>query len=243
MRVITVPSVFQPRSDTWMLVAAMSEQGLATGVKVLDLCTGSGVIGVAAALRGASVTAVDVSRRALLSARINARVNGVRVRTRRGDLLEAVDGERFDLIVANPPYLPAATDDLPANGAERAWDAGRDGRALLDRICATAPAHLRPGGSLLLLHSSLCDTRRTETALRSRGLDVDVVFRHRGPLGPIMRERAGTLWADGLLAPGSLEEEIVIVRGRRPRHGAGMTARELRPAERAAGRAGARARA
>jgi release factor glutamine methyltransferase len=72
------------------------------------------------------------------------------VRTRHGDLLEAVHGERFDLIVANPPYVPAATDELPVNGAERAWDAGRDGRALIDRICATAPAHLRAGGSLLL---------------------------------------------------------------------------------------------
>jgi release factor glutamine methyltransferase len=235
MRVITVPGVFQPRSDTWMLVDAIAKQDLGENAKVLDLCTGSGVIGVAAALHGASVTAADVSRSALLSAWLNARVNGVRVRTRRGDLFEALDGERFDLIVANPPYLPAATDELPVNGAERAWDAGRDGRALLDRICATAPAHLRAGGSLLLLHSSLCDTRRTETALTARGLDVDVVFRHRGALGPIMRERASRLWADGRLTPGSLDEEIVIVRGRRPVDGAMPNERDGFPDELASG--------
>jgi release factor glutamine methyltransferase len=214
MRVITIPGVFQPRSDTWMLIAAVRGHA-SSGAKMLDLCTGSGAIGVAAALRGAAVTAVDVSRRALLSAWLNARANGVRVRTRHGSLFSAVDGERFDLIVANPPYLPAADDDLPTAGPTRAWDAGRDGRALLDPICAEAPAHLAPGGSLLVLHSSVCGVQRTEDLLAQHGLETEVVFRHQGPLGPIMRERAPQLWADGLLAEGSFEEEIVIVRGRR----------------------------
>jgi SAM-dependent methyltransferase len=89
-----------------MLIDAVRRQPLAPGARVVDLCTGSGAVAVAAALRGASVTAVDVSRRALLSAQLNAMINGVRVRTRRGNLLDAVRGERFDLIVANPPYLP-----------------------------------------------------------------------------------------------------------------------------------------
>jgi release factor glutamine methyltransferase len=216
MRVITVPGVFQPRSDTWMLVQAVRQHTLAPGARVLDLCTGSGAVGVAAALRGAAVTAVDVSQRALFSVRLNALVNGVRVRARCGDLFAAVDGERFDLVVANPPYLPAAADELPDAGPERAWDAGRDGRALLDPICATAPSHLTPGGSLLVLHSSVCGTGRTEALLAEHGLEPRVVFRHRGPLGPILTERAEQLWADGLLPAGTYDEEIVIVRGRRP---------------------------
>jgi release factor glutamine methyltransferase len=217
MRIITVPGVFQPRSDTWMLIRAVTEHTLPSGARVLDLCTGSGAIGVAAALRGAAVTAVDVSRRALLSAWLNARANGVTVRTRHGDLFAAVAGERFDLIVANPPYLPAAGDELPSAGPTRAWDAGRDGRALLDPICDAAHDHLRPGGELLVLHSSVCGVRRTEAALARRGLESDVVYRHRGPLGPLLRERAELLWAEGRLPHGCLEEEIVIVRGRRPR--------------------------
>jgi release factor glutamine methyltransferase len=215
MRVITVPGVFQPRSDTWMLIGAVKRHLLTPGARVLDLCTGSGAIGVAAALRGATVTSVDVSRRALWSAWLNARANGVRVRTRRGDLFAAVDGERFDLIVANPPYLPAATDELPVTGPTRAWDAGRDGRALLDRICAVAPAHLSPGGSLLVLHSSVCGIERTEQALAAHGLETAIVFRHRGPLGPILRSRVAQLWADGHLPAGSFDEEIVIICGRR----------------------------
>jgi release factor glutamine methyltransferase len=52
--------------------------------------------------------------------------------------------------------------------------------------------------------------------MAAHGLQPDVVFRHRGPLGPIMRERTEQLWSDGLLPEGSTEEEIVIVRGRRP---------------------------
>ncbi|MEA2149474.1 MAG: release factor glutamine methyltransferase [Solirubrobacteraceae bacterium] len=215
MRVITVPGVFQPRSDTWMLIETVRGLPLAPGARVLDLCTGSGAVGVSAALRGADVTAVDVSQRALFSVWLNARVNGVRVRTRCGDLFAAVDGECFDLIVANPPYLPAPGDELPRGGPQRAWDAGRDGRAFIDPICASAPAHLSPGGSLLVLHSSVCGIERTEEALAAQGLRPDVVFRHRGPLGPILRERAEQLWADGLLPAGSVDEEIVIVRGRR----------------------------
>jgi release factor glutamine methyltransferase len=202
-----------------MLVRAVGQRALPPGARVLDLCTGSGAIGVAAALRGAAVTAVDVSRRALLSAWLNARANGVRVRTRRGNLFAPVDGERFDLIVANPPYLPAASEELPTAGPARAWDAGRDGRALIDPICAAAPRHLTPGGELLVLHSSVCDVERTRAALAANGLEADVVYRHRGPLGPLLRERVELLWADRRLPAGSLEEEIVVVRGRRPHPG------------------------
>ena len=216
MRVITVPGVFEPRSDTWMLIEAVRAELLAPGARMLDLCAGSGVVGVAAALKGADVTAVDVSRRALLSAQLNARVNGVRVRARRGDLFSAVAGETFDLIASNPPYVPAAAEEQPVSGPSRAWDAGRDGRALLDPICSMAHRHLRPGGALLVIHSEICGIEDTERTLASNGLDVDVVLRHRGPLGPILRERVTQMWGEGRLPNGSTEEEIVIVRGRAP---------------------------
>jgi release factor glutamine methyltransferase len=199
-----------------MLAAALREHVPAPGAAVLDVCTGSGMLAAQAALLGARVTAVDVMRRALLSARVNALLNGVRVRTRRGSLLSGLDGERFDTIVSNPPYVPAAGDALPANGPQRAWDAGRDGRALLDPLCRQVADHLRPGGSVLLVHSSVCGVQRTLDELAATGLDADVIARMRGPLGPLLRERAADLWATGALPTGSLEEEIVVVRGRRP---------------------------
>ena len=192
-------------------------EDLAPGARVLDLCSGSGALAVRAALRGErEVTAVDVSRRAVATIRLNAALNGVRVRARRGDLLAAVRGERFDAIVSNPPYVPAPSRELPARGLARAWDAGRDGRALLDRICAQAPDHLRAGGVLLVVHSSLLGYDRTAELLAERGLDVDLAAQERGPLGPLMNGRRAHLEAQGVLDPGEDEEDVLVVRGRKP---------------------------
>jgi release factor glutamine methyltransferase len=214
MRIITLPGVFQPRSDTWMLVDALRRQPLGPGSRVLDLCTGSGALAIAAAEQGAGeVIAVDVSRRAVLTARINARINGVRIRALRGDLFAAVGDRRFDLIVSNPPYVPDAGGDLPSRGARRAWDAGVEGRALLDRICREAAHHLRPGGTILLVHSSVCREQRTVELLAQHGLHAEVVVRRRGPLGPLLSARAPALEAQGLLAPGERTEEVLVVAG------------------------------
>ena len=212
MRILAPPGVFRPRSDTWLLADHLRRDPLVFQADVLDLCAGSGALAVAARRAGAaSATAIDVSRRAVLTARINGLLNGVRVRGRRGDLLAAIPGERFDLIVSNPPYLPAP-EGRPSKGPARAWDAGRDGRVLLDRICAEAPGHLKSGGALLLVHSSVCGESETLRRLREGGLDADVVERRRGPLGPLLLERAEELEAAGLLQPGVREEELVVVR-------------------------------
>jgi release factor glutamine methyltransferase len=212
MHLFTLPGVFRPRPDSWMLVGALRAEGLAPGARVLDVCTGSGVLAIAAAQGGARATAIDVSRRAVLCAALNARINRVRVRALRGDLLAPVQGERFDAIVSNPPYVPAAAETLPRRGPARAWDAGSDGRTVLDTLCAAAPDHLAPDGVLLLVHSDLCGTERTLAALRRRGLQAGVTARHRGALGPLMRSRAAMLEARGILAPGQRHEDVVIVR-------------------------------
>jgi release factor glutamine methyltransferase len=213
MRIVRLPGVFQPRSDTWLLAAHLRRQPQVTGA-VLDVCTGSGVLAIAAAQASArSVTAVDVSRRSLLTTRANARLNGVRVRTRRGSLLSAVPGEAFDLIVSNPPYLPAAGDELPRRGAARHTEAGADGRALLDRLIDEAPAHLRPGGLLMVTHSSLNGEAATLERMRAAGLSPAVLERRRGPLGPLLAARAPALEAGGLLEPGEREEDLLIVAG------------------------------
>jgi release factor glutamine methyltransferase len=217
VRLITLPGVFRPISDSVMLAECLRAETLPPTARVLDLCTGSGFLALTAALRGVqSVTAVDVSRRAVATVRLNARLNGVRVRALRGTLFAPVAGERFDAIVANPPYVPAPRDALPKRGRARAWDAGRDGRALLDRLCADAPAHLRPGGRLLIVHSSLLGYEATEAILARGGLEVEVVRRQRGPLGPLMAGRREHLEAEGLLAPGQREEDVLVIRARRP---------------------------
>ena len=177
------------------------------------MCAGSGILAIVAAQSGAGrVTAVDISRRAVAATRLNSRLNCVRVRAVRGDLFAAVRGERFDLIVSNPPYLVSASDRLPRRGASRAWDAGRSGRAFLDRICHRARHHLNPDGVLLLVHSSLCSEQATMDALLRQGYDLQIVARHRGPLGPRMRGRTAMLRDRGLLGEEEIED-IVVVRG------------------------------
>lgn len=216
MRRLPFPGVFKPPSDSFMLVDQLRREPGLPGASVLDLCAGSGVLGIAAALLGAAhVTAIDVSRRAVIAARLNGLLNGVRVNGLRGDLFAPLAGRRFDFIVSNPPYLPSADDQLPRRGPARAWEAGPGGRAFLDPICQAAPAHLAPGGVLLLVHSSLCGETETTEALRAAGLDVTVPGRHRGPLGERLSARAEVLRARGLL-PDAEVEDILIVRAARP---------------------------
>jgi release factor glutamine methyltransferase len=225
MRVIVLPGVFHPRSDTRLLAKAACEQRV--DGRILELCAGPALAGIAAARRAdAHLTTVDVSRRAVLNARINARLAGVRISARRGDLFDVVQGELFDLILANPPYVPGAPP--PARGSARATDAGADGRALLDRICADAAAYLNPGGSLLIVQSEVSGIGPTLTSLQRRGLQTDVVERHTGPLGPLLRARRGELEARGQLRPGQDSEEVLVLRGRQPEE---TRARQLAPTQ------------
>jgi release factor glutamine methyltransferase len=217
---VTLPGVFRPPSDSWLLADVIRQDDCARDAAVLDVFTGSGVLAVAAALAGArEVTAVDISRRAVLTARINARLNGVRVRGGRGDVFAPVAGRRFDLILANPPYVPGESDELPERGVRRAWEAGRDGRALLDRFCPDVAAHLAPGGRALIVQSSLSGEQQTLDALAERGLEPRVVVRQRGGLGPIVSGRARMLESRGLLEPGEREEDVIVIEGRAPAPG------------------------
>ncbi|MEV7178974.1 HemK2/MTQ2 family protein methyltransferase [Kitasatospora sp. NPDC093679] len=214
MLLITPPGVYPAQGDTRLLTDALEREAL-DGRRVLDLCTGSGAVAMAAAALGARVTAVDVSRRALAAAAANLLLNRRRVRLRHGDLLAPVAGSRFDLITANPPYVPSRSAP-PRRGIARSWDAGGDGRALLDRICADAPALLAPGGVLLVVQSALAGVPATCAALARAGLRVGIAARLRQPFGPVMTARAGWFEERGLIPPGQREEELVVVRGVRP---------------------------
>jgi release factor glutamine methyltransferase len=217
MRLLRLPGVFRPPTDTWMLARVLRDEIAHNGraAEVLDLCTGTGALAVVAARAGADTTAIDLSRRAVVNARLNAALNGVRVTPLRGDLLAPVAGRRFDVIVTNPPYVPAPRADLPDRGLDRAWQAGLDGRVLIDRICAEAPAHLKPGGALLIVQSTINGEQRTHELLAEHGLEPDTPFREPGDFGPLMTRMAPELEARGLIAPGQRTEEVIVVRGRR----------------------------
>jgi release factor glutamine methyltransferase len=218
VRRVIFPGVLDPPSDCFLLADVMRRQGLAEGARVLDLFTGSGALAIAAAEAGArEVTAVDLAWRAVMNARTNSALNRAGVRVLRGDMFGPLAGERFDLVLANPPYLPGPSDELPAGGAELAWEGGTDGRLVVDRLCREVGEHLAPGGSLLMVHSSLTGEEASLAMLREAGLAADVAVRETGALGPLMSARAELLEERGLLAPGERVEEILVFRARADR--------------------------
>lgn len=216
MRLMRLPGVFRPPTDTWMLANVLREEIDGRRAEVLDLCTGTGALAIVAAQAGADATAIDISRRAVANVRLNALLNGVRVKPLRGDLFAPVAGRRFDVIVTNPPYVPAPDEKLPERGLERAWQAGLDGRVLIDPICAAAADHLKPGGAVLIVQSTINGEDRTKELLEESGLEADTAYRERGDFGPLMTRMAPQLEERGLIAVGQREEEVVVVRGRRP---------------------------
>jgi release factor glutamine methyltransferase len=206
------PGVYRAEGDTALVTEVMRRGGFARGRDVLDLGTGSGALAIAASRAGAAtVTAVDVSWRSIAATWVNARLHRAAVAVRRGDLFAPVAGRRFGLVVANPPYVPAETDRLPRHRLARCWDAGPDGRALVDRVCAGVADVLAPGGEVLLVHSGICDTDLTLDALDRAGLVPQVLAKASVPFGPVMRARAALLESRGLIGPGQREEELVVV--------------------------------
>lgn len=157
MRFYVDNRVLIPRQDTESLVEAVviALQGR-KNPRVLDLCTGSGCIGlsIATLTPGARVTLADVSSGALEVAKKNAHELNAEVTLRHGDLFDAVGREKFDLIVSNPPYIPTAeVSQLQAEVRYEpalALDGGLDGLDFYRRIIREAPAHLSENGSIYL---------------------------------------------------------------------------------------------
>ena len=149
--------VLIPRQDTETLAeAALVDAQTRERPTVLDLCAGSGCIGLSlkSLAPDARVTLADISRDALEVARRNSRTLNLDADLRQGDLFDAVGGARFDLIVSNPPYIPRGELALMQREVQRepqlALDGGADGLDFYRRIAEGAPAHLNPGGSLYL---------------------------------------------------------------------------------------------
>ncbi len=144
-----------PRNDT----ETLCEQAFARmkgNERVLDLCTGTGALAIAVALRfpRAQVTACDISPDALAVARKNISETGAAVQLLEGDLFAPVARERFDLILSNPPYVTAQEMASLQPEVQRepalALYGGEDGLDFYRRIVREAPGHLHPGGWLLL---------------------------------------------------------------------------------------------
>jgi release factor glutamine methyltransferase len=176
---------------------------------------------------GATVSAWDLCPKAVRCARRNVAAAGLEIRTHLGPLDGVSSAGPYDVVLANPPYVPTR-DDATALG-ERVYDdapplacdAGRDGRVVLDRLCALAPTLLAEGGTMLLVQSEPANIGQSLRSLRAAGMATNLVLRQCIPFGPVLNDRASWLEDTGQLTPGRRDEIPVVIRAdtpRRPAH-------------------------
>jgi release factor glutamine methyltransferase len=178
------PRALIPRPDTETLVDVALERTRRRDLfgRAVDLCTGSGCVAIAFARERPTwrVTGVDIDPEAVALARENALRLGAlpTVSFRVGDLFRALrEGERFDLVTANPPYIPTSEyEALPPMihdfEPRVALDGGADGLLVTARLIADAPAHLAPGG-LLAVEVAWDQAEHVAELMRQAGL-VDI---------------------------------------------------------------------
>lgn len=176
---VVLPGVLHPGHFRSSRLLARHLQSLPLeGLRVADVGTGSGLLGLRAARSGAIVTALDIDPRAVACAQANVDRNdlGGRMRVRLSDVFDgAPEGERYDLIVTNPPFYPRE-----ARGpADYAFAAG-DEHGFMARFTGSLPDRLAPGGEVLMIHSSDTDFGPVTALMTRQGLAVDGVFVHRG---------------------------------------------------------------
>ncbi len=202
---MVTPDTLIPRPETERLVELALERAPTTpGLRIADLGTGSGAIALALAheRRHAEVIATDVSPAALSVAAANAQALGLRhVQFRQGSWWAPLKGERFDLILSNPPYIG---DDDPhlRQGDLRyepaaALSSGRDGLDAIGIIVNEAPMYLRDGGWLLLEHGwgqgEAVRALMTQVGFVSVQTARDIEGRDRVTLGRLPARSSGTL--------------------------------------------------
>jgi release factor glutamine methyltransferase len=169
---------------------------------ILDVGTGSGAIAIALAkhLPQAQITATDLSEEALGVARQNAQALGLadRIRFLQGNLFEPVpDGERFDLIVSNPPYIGSEEwDSLPVSVAKfeprLALDGGAAGLEVIKKLLPKAQVKLNPNGYLLLEIGASQANQMTELFARSQGWRAVTVIPDHAGLPRVVRVQAAS---------------------------------------------------
>jgi release factor glutamine methyltransferase len=136
--------------------------------KVLDMGTGSGILGLYCAMHHANVTASDIDELAIIEAGRAASTLGVRLKLLVSDLFSNIPGQ-FDLILFNPPYLPSKDCE------DRTIDGGPDGTMLTNRFLDTLPTHLNTGAQALLMVTSLNDP--ASVRLRHSNFEFSTVAR------------------------------------------------------------------
>lgn len=173
LKLNVMEEVYRPAEDTFLLADNLDVE---EGEKVLEIGTGCGLLSILAAREGARVTATDISRTAIKCAEENAERLGVRakIKFQEGDLFEPVEGENFDLIIFNPPYLPVSEAESQKTALERSWNGGKDGRKFIDEFLDQVGDHLNRGGRFSFVQSSLSNVGKTLKILQGMGFRINI---------------------------------------------------------------------
>ncbi len=176
MRLQVYRSVFDPKlhfTSDYLARFLLRSDAVKPGSNVLDMGTGSGIAAIAAARAGAGqVVAVDINPAAVRAVEVNARQHGLseRIQAMQGDMFVPVEGQRFDLIITNPPYLRGTADSVAAlaymGGSNLEW---------FDRFASGAGVHLLPQGSILMVLGDIADTEIIIGRFVEKGWMVSIV--------------------------------------------------------------------
>ncbi|WP_297068645.1 HemK2/MTQ2 family protein methyltransferase [Thermococcus sp.] len=162
------PQVYEPAEDTFLLAENLAVR---EGDVALDIGTGTGLIALLMARKAKFVLGVDVNPIAVELAGKNARLNGIKnVEFRPSDLFENVEG-RFDIITFNTPYLPGK----PEEPIDLALVGGETGREVLDRFIDGVRDHLKTGGRVQIVQSSITGIGETLRRLEKAGLKAKII--------------------------------------------------------------------
>lgn len=168
------PEVYVPSDDTFLLADHLN---VSENSKILDICTGSGLLAIVAAKKAKSVVAIDINPYAVRCTKLNSKLNHVddKVEVIRADLFSGftVDA-KFDFIICNPPYLPVDEEMKIEDWLERSWNGGSTGRKIIDKILDTVSSHIVEGGKLLMIQSSVSNFEESIKILREKGFDVEI---------------------------------------------------------------------
>lgn len=169
------PNVYEPSDDSFLLLEHLEVKPRDC---VLDICTGSGILAITASEKASRVVACDISPEAIKCATHNMKLNKVKnMKIIESNLFENID-EKFDLILLNPPYLPSDSDE-PEHELKKAWDAGKDGRDIIDQFIDDVTDHLKLNGRIQLIQSSLNDPNKTLRRLEEKGLIGEITAKEK----------------------------------------------------------------
>ena len=173
-------NVYEPAEDSLLFAENLDVE---KGSQVLGVGTGCGMLGVLAAEKAGNVVAIDLNPYAVCCARENAALNNLRCKLAfiQTDLLTALnESARFDLILFNAPYLPAAECEAES-WIGRSWTGGINGRQVIDRFISEAPLHLKPNGRILLMQSTLTNVEETISKFAEHNLKASIKAQRKLP--------------------------------------------------------------